>query len=482
MKILYGAHTCRVIDINRDEELILRDLTSYKPKDLNFNNSQFVVRDGKRQFNKFYRGEQQKYLYNLKTKLFPTGLITLVAKNIKKFNIEYSCKPLKAIQFSVNDVSPREYQKEAWKALTEASRGIAELPTGTGKCLVSCMLASSYPDNTVLITVPNKGLLKQNHRESEKFLNTRVGILGDKEFDLDHSVVVATIQSLVARIESKDKQVMDLLTRVDVWISDESHGAAAESYRILSANLPNAHNRYGLTATWMREDGCELVMEGVLGSSVYKYTYEQAFKDGFLTPPRIWLKEFEVPLARDGKRPTFLSWYKKRITNFGPRNIQILLDASTLVDEGLTPAIVLVNHIDHGNILAKALGVPFINGDNSTKEVDKILEDLCNGTHKIIVASGILNVGIDLKPLRAAINAAAGDSRITTLQKIGRGMRLYPGKEYFDYIDYYDIDNYYFSSHSSSRRYTYKQNFKGRVFEVKMRSTIHKELERLNVN
>lgn len=472
-KIIYGPHACQLaVKPDQATEDAIRDILSYEPRDqMATASSKFIFVNGKRTFNRRYQEDPKKYLYHRGTRQFPTGLLPKVLALLEGTSVDKVPKLPLAKSFNLLTLNPRHYQVKAHQELTTYGRGVAILPTGTGKTAVCAMLAASYPDHVTLCTTPNRRLLHQNRSEMAKFLGFPVGILGDSEQELESQVVVATIQSLVSKIERKDKQIIEWLKTVSVWICDESHGAAAESYRVLSKHLNQCHLRFGVTATWMREDGCELVMEGVLGDVLYSYSYEEAFNDSFLTPIRVWLKPIKHPgVKRKGKKPNFAQHYKERITENNCRNLQIALDAACLVDAGLAPCLVMVSKIEHGKRLAELLDCPFVNGQQETKKVDQVLEDFVSGKFPILVASSILNVGINLRELRSAINAAAGDSRINALQQPGRGLRLHSSKTHFDYLDYLDEEPFYFESHSYNRRFTYKKNFPGRVKDIKLES------------
>ena len=475
IEIIYGPHLCKLAQKPDEKtEDMLRDILSYEPRDAQaVQQNRFIYVNGKARYNKRFNEDPRRYLYHRGTRQFPTGLLPKVIEALGgNINLTGQVNTVKPVAHNVA-CTPRYYQEEGWKALIEAGRGVGVYPTGSGKTPICSMLASSYPNSKVLCTTPNKRLLHQNRTEMAKFLGYPVGILGDSEKDLSSHVVVATIQSLVSRCAAKDQEVLDFLSEVEVWICDESHGAAADSYKELSKHLPKAHNRYGLTATWIREDGCELVMEGVLGDVIYTYTYEKAFDDKFLTPIRVWLRPFKYPNIVREKRPNYASWYKKYIVENDERNLQIALDAVSFAENNMGPCLVMVKQIEHGKRLAEMIDCPFINGQNETKTVDKVLEEFMSGKYKIIVASNILNVGVNLKELRSAINAGGGDSRINSLQQPGRGVRLHPTKTHFDYLDYVDYEPNFFESHSYNRRFTYKQNFPGRVYDIKVESVPH---------
>lgn len=471
MRIEYQAHACRLSEKPSPAvEEALRELTVYEPKeDFSFAKQRALKRRGFK-----VAVDPRRYLYHKGTRTFPSGLLTEVLEAFPEVELTHGAA-LPAIQpqpFAIQNTTrkPRPYQEEAWRALTAAGRGVAILPTGCGKTMLAAMLASSYPNQHVLITTPSSRLLHQNRDDLALQLQVPVGILGDGERDLQ-PLWVANIQSLASRVEANDQEVIQALAQVDVWICDESHGAAASSYRTLSHHLPNAHIRFGVTASWLREDGCQRVMEGVLSSQVvYEYTYERAFAEGYLTPIQVLMRWMPHAGHQKGRKAPYKQAYDRRIVQHAARNLRICLDVAELVEAGLTPCLVMVNRIEHGKYLAKMLNVPFINGGQHTKAVDEMLAKFSAGQVPVLVASSILNVGVDLPILTSAINAAAGDSRVAARQKPGRGLRLYPSKDQFWFVDYLDDENEYFRKHSITRRFTYKTIFPSRVRDVKFES------------
>lgn len=471
MRIEYHAHACRLLDKpSAAEEEALRELTVYEPKeDFSFAKQRALKKRG---FG--VKIDPRRYLYHKGSRTFPTGLLPEVLDAFPQAVVEHPV-PVAVLQpqpYAIQNPErrPRPYQHEAWEALTRAGRGVAILPTGCGKTMLAAMLASSYPGCHVLVTTPSSRLLHQNRDDLALQLQQEVGILGDGERALC-PLWVANIQSLASRIEAGDAEVLAALAQVSVWICDESHGAAAASYRVLSQHLPNAHVRFGVTASWLREDGCQKVMEGVLASHVvYEYTYERAFAEGFLTPIQVLMRQMPHPRSATRRKPNYKQAYDRHIVDHQARNMRICLDVAELVEAGLTPCLVMVNRIEHGKHLAKLLQAPFINGGQHTRSVDEMLARFNAGEVPVLVASSILNVGVDLPILTAAVNAAAGDSRVAARQKPGRGLRLYPHKQRFWFVDYLDEEPHYFRKHSITRRFTYKSIFPSRVLDVKFES------------
>lgn len=489
MKVIYGAHLCRIAKETPPTSAEIEQLR---------HQTLYVSEDAQRAANQMRYGakgrfgakfDPRKYLYHKSQRTFPTGLLescmgALHAPVLVGRPVLPPAQPWKIVPpTDIPGWAPRRAQLEAWEALTQAERGVAVVTTGSGKTILAAMLASSYPGETVLVTTPNLRLLNQNRAEIEAYLGEPVGILGDQQQDLAPRVVVATIQSLQSRIAAEDPEVLAWLLTVTTWLCDECHGASSDSYRLLSAALPNAHRRQGFTATWRREDGCQLVLSAVLSERVvYQFSYEDGVADGILAPIRVWLRPFKhhvgkIKPVKGQKRITYADFYTKHLANNFARNLQIIGDVCALVDAGMDPCLVMVTRKDHGKYLAKMLGCPYLDGaDSSVKvgkkgekvsKVDAVLDEfLYQKKFKVLVATNILNVGVNLRSLRSAVNGAGGDSSIDAEQKPGRGVRLWPGKTHFDYFDYLDVEPNFFGEHARKREFIYKKVFPGRVFRA----------------
>lgn len=488
MNIQYGAHACKLIDgpPSEAETEQLRYLTEYTPEAAVQAASRMRFGRGGKKFGP--KIETRRWLYHKTTRTFPTGLLEECLGALHRHTLVgrpalAPAQPWNIIPpADVPDFEVRRAQLGAWEALTTAERGIALLCTGSGKTLLCAMLASSYPDEPILVTTPNLRLLNQNRDEIEAFLGEPVGILGDSERVIGPRVVVATIQSLQSRIADGDAEVLAWLERVSVWICDECHGAASDSYRVLSAALPNAHRRMGLTATWRREDGTQKIMEGVLSSKiVFTYTYEDGVKDGIVVPIHVWLRKFRHKAVKLKRKPPFTAFYTTSVADNFARNLQVVLDTAELLDLGLAPCLVMVKRKDHGKLLARWLQCPYIDGADSTLKVGKkgekvpkveqaLRDFLYAKKSQVLVATNILNVGVNLRPLLSAVNAAAGDSGIDAEQKPGRGGRLWPGKLAFHYRDYLDEEPNFLGTHAKKREFIYKTIFPNRVKHVTFES------------
>ena len=92
--------------------------------------------------------------------------------------------------------------------------------------------------------------------------------------------------------------------------------------------------------------------------------------------------------------------------------------------------------------------------------------------------SRIFNKGIDIPEARSGINAAGGASRIDALQKVGRGMRVVPGKTTFRYWDILDTGNYNLEDHARKRIEAYRsRNYNVRVVRQRELDAVLAQME-----
>jgi superfamily II DNA or RNA helicase len=112
------------------------------------------------------------------------------------------------------------------------------------------------------------------------------------------------------------------------------------------------------------------------------------------------------------------------ITGSSARNLAILRAVLDLPK----PCLVFVRELAHGELLAAMIGrslpTVFVHGQLNAAEFAAKLKALVGGAASVMVATQVLNQGIDLPTLASTLNAAAGMSAIASLQKIGRGTRI----------------------------------------------------------
>lgn len=271
-------------------------------------------------------------------------------------------------------------------------------------------------------------------------------------------------KDLVYNIEVADNH--NYLVKTGILVSN-CHRAAADTVQLVANSCVNAYFRVGVSATPYRADLLDILIESVTGKVAYKYMATRAIHDGYLSKPVIHLVKFkQAPYPKkklvDGKLTNvkYADLYQERVTKNNQRNLLIANIAYKhyIKNESV---LVIVRHLEHGQLLyekLKYLGkdVRWVNGENDTKELKKVLEDLNNGTCKLCIASGIFNEGIDVAGLNVCINTTACDSPVTAMQILGRTLRRTTSKNKVDFYDIYDYGVRWLGEHAENRLEMYQ--------------------------
>jgi superfamily II DNA or RNA helicase len=115
----------------------------------------------------------------------------------------------------------------------------------------------------------------------------------------------------------------------------------------------------------------------------------------------------------------------------------------------------------------------YIDGDTDPQQRDFFKNRMEEGVNKIMVASfGTLSTGVSMKNIHNIFLTESYKSEVLIKQSLGRGMRLYEGKEKVNIIDFVDdfswdgSDNY-LMKHSNERIEIYKrEKFDYRIYTV----------------
>ncbi len=382
-----------------------------------------------------------------------------------KIDIENNLKILNLI--------PRDYQIAAANAAVNTDRGIIRLPTGAGKSLVMALIVAALGKPSVVYVI-GRDLLYQLHELFEGIFGQKIGIIGDGLCEICN-INIATIWSVGQALGIKSKTTLDdedddekkiapdkfriikqMLLDSKIALIDECHLAACDTVQTIVRNIKPEHV-YGLSASPIRDDNADLLIEGVLGNRVVDVSAKQLINEGYLIRPLI--KFLAVPPMRVKK--SYSHVYSKYIVENEVRNKMVAMGAEKLVEQGYQ-TLVLFHNLKHGRILydeiSKRVSCALLSGRDDTKTRKQVKEDLGSGKLNCIIASKIYDIGIDLPALSALIVAGAGKSSVRALQRIGRIIRKYPGKTQAAVIDFAD-QVHYLKDHAEIRRKIYAEEF-----------------------
>lgn len=409
---------------------------------------------------------------------FKYGLLDRVTSFLKRYDVEFTLIDNRTksnnnkIDISKNLIDlkkvPRYYQVEAAQKVIEKDIGIFRMATGSGKTLTMALMISSIGKKTIVYVI-SKDLLYQVHDFFEKVFKTPIGIIGDGLCEI-HDINVASVwtvgqvfgvkQALVDD-ESDEKeveqnkyiQIKKLLMDAKVHIFDECHIASCSTIQEIGKNI-KAEHIYGMSASPIRDDNSDLLIECVLGRVIYNLSASDLISKGYLTQPII--RFVKVPKIEE-KLTEYRTIYKHYIIDNEVRNNIVIEKTVNLIGLGYVP-LVLYKSIRHGKIIYKLLSkhVPcmLLSGNDDIKIREKAKEDLESGKIKAIIASNIFDIGLDLPVLSGLVIAGGGKSSVRALQRIGRVIRPYKNKKYAAVIDFYD-DIKYLKDHSKRRKQIY---------------------------
>jgi superfamily II DNA or RNA helicase len=340
--------------------------------------------------------------------------------------------------------SLRPYQQEALNSVVEFSdKGINKqlvvLPTGAGKTVIFSHLPKIKKDTLPMLVLAHRSELLDQARDkilaSNPHLTVEIEQADRKAGHVD--VVVASVATLgrnnTPRIMAYPQDYFNTI------VVDEAHHAAAPSYRRI---IDYFNNKFllGVTATPQRSDSVRLV--DVFDEIVYYKSIQDLIEDGWLCP----LVGYRVKTDTDISDVEIVngdysqSKLEDKIDN-PERNALIV--SSYLNLAMASKAIVFASGVKHAENLAlsfKQASVPteVILGTTPREERERILQTFSSGLTKVIVNVGVLTEGFDEPSIEAIILAKPTRSTLLYTQIVGRGTRLFEGKEHCKIIDIAD--------------------------------------------
>lgn len=333
----------------------------------------------------------------------------------------------------------RPYQEDAVEAVlneweTEGNKKVLiVLATGCGKTIIFSNIVKCQVEkgHRVLILAHRGELLNQAADKLYKATGL-TSVLEKAEFSClgsEERVVVGSIQSL-AREDRLNQFPSDYFQDI---IIDETHHCMSETYQRVLSHFSEA-NVLGVTATPDRGDMKDL--GDYFDTLAYEYGMIDAIKDGYLTP----IKAQTIPLQLDisqvglsngdfavGELGDALEPCLKAIAN---EMAHYCWDRKTIV---FTP---LVKTSQSFCKILQDIGFSAVEVHGTSKDREEVLQDFENGKYNVIVNSMLLTEGFDSPQVDCIVCLRPTRSKSLYTQIIGRGTRLYEGKEELLLLDF----------------------------------------------
>ena len=379
--------------------------------------------------------EEKNYCFSLK--LTDRGTVKqLLLQSLWPVKDEIQLEDGEPLNFKLRSVTSagkpfeiREYQNAAASALVGnkgpgTGFGTIVLPCGAGKTIVGMKIMDLLKTSTLIITT-NISAVHQWIQELLDKTNLTEEQIAEYtgENKTIKQVTVATYQILTWRPEKDGPYPHFSIFRERPWgliIYDEVHMLPAPVFRVV-AEL-QAIRRVGLTATLVREDGCEGYVFSLVGPKRYDVPWKELEHSGWIATAECVEVRLDLPEEKEIDYAVSGARVKHRIASENPRKFEV---AQEIINRYPQDKILVIGqYLEQLADFAKRLNAPIITGKTPNAERDKIYGDFRSGKIHVLVVSKVANFAIDLPDASVAIQVSGTfGSRQEEAQRLGRILR-----------------------------------------------------------
>ena len=388
----------------------------------------------------FYSGEERESKHYQETEseyLFPRYALQTLQ------GVENRCQEGQDISIESEIKYRFPEQKEAVNFILNNDCGTIKCTTGFGKTVVAIKAISEIKKKTLIfVDVYNLGdQWKERFREHSNLKEEDIGKL-DTKLDLDHPIVITTIQSVLARLRLDKEHFTNVMKEANfgMVIFDEVHCLIGPEKFTEAVSVCFCKKLIGLSATPYKNFEREHILMSWLSRSMYVY-------DKYEIIPKIKIIRFRNNIPLKTKR--YIMWggyfrkqryYKQLIKHAG-----FLKMVCTLIKSGYTTqrkTLLLVGGIK--NEVLQTIQQMLIQ-EFTIPENDVAL--YVGGTSRDLLARPIIlsnfsmaYKGLDEKRLDTLIVMTSVASHTYIEQSIGRIVREHPDKKEPTVVDFVDED------------------------------------------
>ena len=317
----------------------------------------------------------------------------------------------------------RPYQLEAVRAIndkwSEWDRELLVLPTGCGKTVVFNTVAHQRDGNTLILAHRDE-LIEQARDKYFAMYGERPGKIKADENEI-RQVTVGSVQTMCRR---------DYTGQFQTVIVDEAHHAISPSYQTVLNQFPGA-KVLGVTATPDRGDKRSLAryFDGI----AYEYGLKTAVAEGYLCP----ITAKTIPLEIDMNSVTVsigdfqVDSIAETLEPYLPQIAEaIMLHASARKTVVFCPLISIAQEL-----AGMIPGAMEVNGNSADRKETLDWFDKA-GPGAVLCNAMLLTEGWDCPSCDCVVVLRPTKIRSLYCQMVGRGTRLYPGKDNLLLLDF----------------------------------------------
>ena len=313
----------------------------------------------------------------------------------------------------------RDYQKDCIQTIESQPPGayLVQMATGLGKTVTFANLPRR--GERMLILSHREELVEQPRKYFP--FSCTYGVERSSQRSNGEEVVSASVQSIVRRLDRFAPEDFRLI------VCDEAHHAAAGTYRKIFDYF-RPEKLIGFTATPNRGDRVRL--DDVFQRIIFQRDLRWGIQNGYLCD--ILCKRIDIGYD--------LTAVHTRLGDYAPGELEEAMDgtadaiAQAYREHAAGATLIFAVSVRHANeIAAKIPGAVVVTGE--TKDRASIIRAFTDGEIPCIVNCMVFTEGTDIPRVETVIVARPTQSESLYAQMVGRGLRLYPGKERLVLID-----------------------------------------------
>ena len=352
----------------------------------------------------------------------------------------------------------KEHQVEALKSLenmrtNHESIALLYHATGTGKT-VTAVMDAKHCGGRVLFLAHTQELVNQAANTFlELWPEVSVGKFMEGVKDTETHVVCGSIQSVALHLDMfKDNEFSYL-------IIDEAHHAAADTYqKVLAYFRPDF--TLGLTATPERTDDNKAIID-IFKNTAHKLDIQTAVEIGALVPVRCIRIHTNIDLTKVRFNSVQYNIRDLESKIYVPERNRLIVDTwlQYVRDKRTVVFCASVKHAEQIARLFEEAGIKAaaVSGSMKQSERKEFQDRFVSRQIQVLCACDLLNEGWDCPEIEVLFMARPTMSKVLYTQQLGRGMRLYDGKDSLMVFDFVDNTSQYNMPQSLHRLFRLKE-------------------------
>ena len=383
------------------------------------------------------------------------------ANREKIFRLRTKPRPYKIPKPSETACDLWSHQSEAVEAFMKSKHGILEMATGTGKTrtafkIMNHLLNTDAIDNIIITTYGND-LLDQWEKEILTHLEKiRLFKFYGSTHDMPHFLLYRGKKLLLVSLDASrlfnclykfETRTQNPLTRT-ILIFDEVHRLGSASFLpSLSGRISPYQYRLGLSATPERKydgTGNEFILQEI-GAVIYEFPLEKAIEKGILCEFDYYPLSYELTQEEKQKKRDIIAVFNAKKKNKEPVSEDELYQNLARVNKlAINKTSAFENFIRaHTDMLERC--IIFVETKEYSIAVQDILlsivpeyhtyyseddnsklKEFATGGLKCLITCKKISEGVDIKSVKNIVLFSSDRSKLVTVQRIGRSLRINP--------------------------------------------------------